>query len=35
MVSVTLVRTAWPEKQGTESATGMPPGVPVNCVDEL
>lgn len=35
MVSVALVRTAWPEKQGAESAAGMSQGIPVNCVDEL
>lgn len=35
MVSVALVRTAWPEKQGAESAIGMPRCIPVNCVDEV
>lgn len=35
MVSVALVRTAWPEKQGVESAIDVPQCVLVNCVDEL
>ena len=35
MVSVALVRTAWPEKYGAESAIDVPQCVPVNCVDEL
>lgn len=35
MVSMALVRTAWPEKQGAERAIRMPRYIPVNRVDEL